>query len=94
VIRKAPSSQIPFFTDKPLAEFGFEAHQIQIIQTHPNSFKLPNLVIWMSKEPNIWLFGYLDDPKNQIQLFGFPKKTEETEFGDKSGSQRMCYMLL
>jgi hypothetical protein len=41
-------------------------------------------VIWLfgsPKDPNIWLFvfGYL----------GHPKKTEETKFGNKSGSQIM-----
>jgi hypothetical protein len=43
-----PSSQIPFFTYKWLAEFSFEACQIRIIQTHPNSSELPNLVIWVT----------------------------------------------
>jgi hypothetical protein len=67
-----PSSQIPFFTAKPLAEFGFEARQIRIIQTHPNSSKLPNLVIRMSQRTEylvIWLFSYSGHPKNQI--FGY-----------------------
>jgi hypothetical protein len=35
--QKCPSSQIPFFTYKPLTKFGFEACQIRIIRTHPNS---------------------------------------------------------
>jgi hypothetical protein len=50
VIKKSarPSSQIPFFTYKRLAEFSFEARQIRIIQTHPNSSELPNLVIWVT----------------------------------------------
>jgi hypothetical protein len=69
--KKRPSSQIPFFTYKPLAEFGFEARQIRIIRTHPNSPGSPNSVIRVT----IWLFGYLGvfgyscDPNNRI--FGY-----------------------
>jgi hypothetical protein len=41
--RKCPSSQIPFFTHKLLAEFGFK--QLLPNLDHPNSSKLPNSVI-------------------------------------------------
>jgi hypothetical protein len=52
--KKCTSSQIPFFTYKPLTKFGFEACQIWIIQTHPNSSELPNLVTQRKlKKPNL-----------------------------------------
>jgi hypothetical protein len=51
--QKCPSSQIPFFTYKPLTKFAFEACQIWIIQTHPNSSKL----IRIHLNHQIWLFG-------------------------------------
>jgi hypothetical protein len=50
VIKKCLSSQIPFFTYKPLTKFGFEAHQIWIIQTHRNTPKSPNSVIWVTQK--------------------------------------------
>jgi hypothetical protein len=49
--KKRPSSQIPFFTYKPLAECGFEARQIRVIRTHPNSPESPNLVIRLFGSP-------------------------------------------
>jgi hypothetical protein len=64
VIKKVPSSQIPFFTYKLLAKFCFEACQIRIIRTHPNSSELPNLVIQVTQITKylvIPLFGSLNN---------------------------------
>jgi hypothetical protein len=62
--KKVPSSQIPFFTYKLLAKFCFEACQIRIIRTHPNSSELPNLVIQVTQITKylvIPLFGSLNN---------------------------------
>jgi hypothetical protein len=61
--KKRPTSQIPFFTYKPLAECGFEARQIRVIRTHPNSPESPNSVIRVTR-----ITEY-----SVIRLFGSPE---------------------
>jgi hypothetical protein len=99
VIKKHPSSQIAFFTDKLLTEFGFEACQIWIIWVHLNCqiwlFVWPEeLNIWLFRYSVIWLFGWPKEP--HIRLFGYSgakfaslshlNEIKETEFDNKSGS--------
>jgi hypothetical protein len=77
-------------------EFGFEQSLpiFWMIQTKPKKLKLPNLVIQISEEPNIWLFdlviwitkfgnfGYLDirrKPKKTKENQRKPKKTKENQ---------------